>query len=160
MGELILSLLLTLSVFNTELQSVSQAREMKNTTIIKQETKVAKLDKIEQVKNKKYTYKWDRFELTAYTNNQGRSVHSKDYGRTASGKMTKAGVTIAADWKVLPKGTVVYIDGVGRRVVQDKGGAIKGHKIDVYVRTEHEARDFGRKKHIKVRVIKWGDNNK
>ncbi|MDY8021172.1 3D domain-containing protein [Paenibacillus polymyxa] len=158
MGELILSLLLTLSVFNTELQSVSQAREMKNTTIIKQETKVAKLDKVEQVKHKQDTYKRERFELTAYTNNQGRSVHSKDYGRTASGKMTKAGETIAADWRVLPKGTVVYIDGIGRRVVQDKGRAIKGHRIDVYVRTEHEAVQFGRKKHVKVRVIKWGDN--
>ncbi|ODA08208.1 3D domain-containing protein [Paenibacillus polymyxa] len=159
MGELILSLLLALSVYNnTEAQSVKQVREMKNTTIIKQETKVAKLDKVEQVKHKQY--KWERFELTAYTNNQGRSVHSKDYGRTASGKMTKSGVTIAADWKVLPKGTVVYIEGVGKRIVQDTGGAIKGHKIDVYVRTEREARDFGRKKHIKVRVIKWGDNNK
>ncbi|MHB0943329.1 3D domain-containing protein [Paenibacillus sp. ALE1] len=158
LGELILSLLLALSVCNnTEAKSVNQVREMKNTTI-KQEVKVAKLDKTKQVKNKKDTYKWDRFELTAYTNNQGRSVNSKDYGRTASGKMTKAGETIAADWRVLPKGTVVYIDGVGRRVVQDKGGAIKGHKIDVYVRTENEARQFGRKKHVKVRVIKWGDN--
>ncbi|MET3209735.1 UNVERIFIED_CONTAM: 3D (Asp-Asp-Asp) domain-containing protein [Paenibacillus sp. PvR008] len=159
MGELILSLLLALSVYNnTEAQSVNQVREMKNTTNIKQEIKVAKLDKIEQVTHKKDTYKWERFELTAYTNNQGRSVSSKDYGRTASGKMTKAGETIAADWRVLPEGTVVYIDGVGIRVVQDKGGLIKGKKIDVYVRTEHEAREFGRKKHIKVRVIKWGDN--
>ncbi|KAF6630920.1 3D domain-containing protein [Paenibacillus sp. EKM208P] len=131
---------------------------MKNTTIIKQETKVAKLDQVEQVNHKQDTYKSERFELTAYTNNQGRSVHSKDYGRTASGKMTKSGVTIAADWRVLPKGTVVYIEGVGKRVVQDKGGAIKGHKIDVYVRTESEARQFGRKKHVKVRVIKWGEN--
>ncbi|QNR70188.1 3D domain-containing protein [Paenibacillus peoriae] len=131
---------------------------MKNTTITKQETQIAKLDKIKQVKHKNDTYKWERFELTAYTNNQGRSVHSKDYGRTASGKMTKAGETIATDWRVLPKGTVVYIDGVGRRVVQDKGGAIKGHRIDVYVRTEHEAEQFGRKKHVKVRVIKWGEN--
>ncbi|MBE7896172.1 hypothetical protein G7L40_20285 [Paenibacillus polymyxa] len=127
---------------------------MKNTTNTKEETQIAKLDKIKQVD----TYRWDRFELTAYTNNQGRNVHNKDYGRTASGKMTKAGETIAADWRVLPKGTVVYIDGVGRRVVQDKGGAIKGHKIDVYVRTESEARQFGRKKHVKVRVIKWGEN--
>ncbi|MEK4427753.1 3D domain-containing protein [Paenibacillus sp. FSL M7-0802] len=158
MGELILSLLLTLSVWNnTGAQSVNQVREMKNTTI-KQEVKVAKLDKIKQVKHKKDTYRWDRFELTAYTNNQGRSVNDRDYGRTASGKLTKEGVTIAADWRVLPKNTVVYIEGVGKRVVQDKGGAIKGHKIDVYVRTESEARQFGRKKHVKVRVIKWGDN--
>lgn len=131
---------------------------MKNTINIKQETKVAKLDKIEQAKNKKDTYRWERFELTAYTNNQGRSVHSKDYGRTASGKMTKAGETIAADWRVLPKGTVVYIDGVGQRTVMDKGGAIRNKRIDVYVKTEREARDFGRKKNVKVRVIKWGEN--
>ncbi|MGG1650512.1 3D domain-containing protein [Paenibacillus sp. NRS-1775] len=159
MGELILSLLLTLSVWNnTEAKSVNQIREMKNTINIKQETKVAKLDKIEQAKNKKDTYRWERFELTAYTNNQGRSVHSKDYGRTASGKMTKAGETIAADWRVLPKGTVVYIDGVGQRTVMDKGGAIRNKRIDVYVKTEREARDFGRKKNVKVRVIKWGEN--
>ncbi|PIH59205.1 hypothetical protein CS562_14280 [Paenibacillus sp. LK1] len=96
------------------------------------------------------------FELTAYTNHEnstGKSKGDPDYGITASGAKTEEGVTIAADWRVLPKGTRVYIDGVGERTVLDKGGAIKGQKIDVYFESEEEALEFGRKKHVKVRII-------
>lgn len=54
-------------------------------------------------------------------------------GITASGKKAVEGITVAADPKVLPLGTKIYIEGLGERVVQDTGGAIKNNKIDVYV---------------------------
>ena len=63
---------------------------------------------------------------------------------TASGAVAEQGVTIAADWDVLPPGTVVYIDGLGERVVQDRGGAIKGNAVDIYFEDHDEALVFGR----------------
>ena len=62
---------------------------------------------------------------------------------TASGEPVTPGVTIAADPDVLPLGTRVYIEGIGERVVQDTGGAIRGHKIDLAVESHREAVEFG-----------------
>ena len=62
-------------------------------------------------------------------------------GVTASGKKVAEGM-IAADWKVLPKGTKVYIkrgDNFIEKVVEDRGGAIQGNKIDVYVPSHGDA---------------------
>ncbi|RPK31802.1 3D domain-containing protein [Paenibacillus xylanexedens] len=166
--EVLLSLLLALSIGQAGLESANQAREAKNTTKIESvkveqsaEPKKVVKKEVKQVKvvsSKKSDgeYDWMYFELTAYSNHEnstGKNKGDADYGITASGEKTKEGVTIAADWRVLPKGTRVYIDGVGERVVQDKGGDIKNKRIDVYFETEKEALNFGRKKHIKVRII-------
>lgn len=77
------------------------------------------------------------FKLTAY--DACMSCCGKTNGITASGAKAQAGVTIAADTRVLPVGTRVYIENVGERVVQDRGGAIKGNKIDVFVNNHSEA---------------------
>ena len=53
-------------------------------------------------------------------------------GKTASGATATVGVTIAAP-SYLKFGTKLYIEGVGYRTVQDRGGAIKGNKLDVFV---------------------------
>lgn len=62
---------------------------------------------------------------------------------TASGSPVTPGVTVAADPAVLPLGTRVYIDGIGERVVQDTGGAIRGRKIDLAVESHREAVEWG-----------------
>lgn len=62
---------------------------------------------------------------------------------TKSGEPVTPGVTVAADPDVLPLGTRIYIDGVGERVVQDTGGAIKGRKIDLAVESHVEAVEWG-----------------
>ena len=67
----------------------------------------------------------------------------KSDGITASGVKATEGVTIATD-KSIPFGTKVYIDGVGERIVQDRGGAIKGNRIDLYFDSHQEALNFGR----------------
>lgn len=62
---------------------------------------------------------------------------------TKSGEPVTPGVTVAADPAVLPLGTRIYIDGIGERVVQDTGGAIRGHKIDLAVENHQEAVEWG-----------------
>ena len=62
-------------------------------------------------------------------------------GPTASGVMPTAGVTIAAD-KSVPFGTKLMIDGQ-TYIVQDRGGAIKGNRIDVFCKTHSEAINRG-----------------
>lgn len=63
-------------------------------------------------------------------------------GITASGKTARANHTIAADTSVLPFGTEVYIDGQ-KYVVEDRGGAIKGKRIDVFYGSHQEAYNHG-----------------
>lgn len=54
----------------------------------------------------------------------------KTDGITASGVKAQVGRTCAAP-KGFAFGTRLYIDGIGERIVEDRGGAIKGNKIDV-----------------------------
>ena len=62
--------------------------------------------------------------------------------KTASGEYAKEGVTIAADTSVLPFGTIVLIDG-HEYIVQDRGGAMDGNKLDIYFESHEEALQFG-----------------
>lgn len=81
----------------------------------------------------------------------------KTDGITASGAVAREGVTVAVDTKSIPLGTYLYIEGIGYRVAQDVGGAVKGNKIDVYVKTHDEALQCGVDKNINVwRLIENG----
>lgn len=63
-------------------------------------------------------------------------------GITASGKVAKFGM-VAADTRVLPFGTKLYIPGYGYGVVEDRGGAIKGNRIDLCYTSLNEAFGWG-----------------
>lgn len=67
----------------------------------------------------------------------------KKVGVTASGTKAKPG-TIAADTSVFPFGTRMNIPGYGWGTVEDRGGAIKGGKIDLFFKTHKQALDWGR----------------
>jgi len=75
----------------------------------------------------------------------------KKVGITASGKKAKPG-TIAADTALYPFGTVMYIPGYGYGRVEDRGGAIKGQKIDLYFKSHKAALQWGRQR---KRVTIW-----
>jgi 3D (Asp-Asp-Asp) domain-containing protein len=78
----------------------------------------------------------------------------KTDGITRSGIKAVEGVTVASDWRVLPCGTRIYIDGIeGYRVVQDTGSAVRNNRIDIYCDSEQEAKSFG-KQEIRVYILK------
>ncbi len=74
----------------------------------------------------------------------------KAVGVTASGTRARRG-TVAADTAVLPFGTIVEVPGYGYGRVEDRGGAIKGEKLDLWFPTHEEAQVWGRKR-LDVRV--------
>ncbi len=82
------------------------------------------------------------FEITYYC--PCTACCGKTDGITASGTLAIEGQTVAADWEVLAPGTEIYIDGIGFRTVEDKGGAINGNKLDVYMDSHIAALDAGR----------------
>ena len=68
-------------------------------------------------------------------------------GRMANGTPVHRGA-IAADPRVLPLGTRVYVSAgnlSGEYVVKDTGGAIKGRRIDIWVPSTGQAMNFGRR---------------
>lgn len=73
-------------------------------------------------------------------------------GQTASGSQARIG-TVAADPKVLPIGTIVYVPDYGWGRVEDKGGAIKGNKIDLWYTNHAAAHKWGRKR-IPIKIWK------
>lgn len=88
---------------------------------------------------------------SAYTASTcGKSAGSSGYGITASGARASAWYTVAAG-KCYPLGTIIYIPyfanspNGGWFVVQDRGGAIKNNKLDVYMNTYNECINFGRR---------------
>ena len=52
--------------------------------------------------------------------------------------------TIAVDPSIIPLGSKVYIPGYGEAVAADTGGAIKGHRIDLFLNSENECINWGR----------------
>lgn len=100
---------------------------------------------------------WQPFEVTAYTagaESTGKSVGDAGYGITASGLPVNEGITIACPPE-LSFGTRVEIEGTGERVCQDRGGAIKGRRIDVYMNDLSKASEFGRQQ-VSVKIIERG----
>ena len=72
-------------------------------------------------------------------------------GLTATGIKARFGV-IAVDPRVIPLGTLVYVEGYGLALAADTGGAIKGKKIDLCFNTEAEAIRWGRRP-VRVHVL-------
>lgn len=59
---------------------------------------------------------------------------------------------IAVDPRVIPLGTKVWVEGYGEAIAGDTGGAIKGHKIDVFIPSQENALAWGVKT-VKLRVL-------
>ncbi|RFU62671.1 DUF348 domain-containing protein [Peribacillus glennii] len=76
-------------------------------------------------------------------------------GITATGinlKSNPGAKVIAVDPRVIPLGSRVFVEGYGYAIAGDTGGAIKGHKIDVFFPSKSQAYRWGRKQ-VKIRVM-------
>jgi 3D (Asp-Asp-Asp) domain-containing protein len=100
------------------------------------------------------------FTCTAYAPLDPKAKKGMDYSGnpsvTASGTLFNHHFTIAAP-SYIPFGSWVYIETVGWRRVDDRGGKIKRRRLDIGMRTRKEAKQFGVRKlkvwvdpHIKV----------
>lgn len=92
-----------------------------------------------------------KLNASAYTASTcGKSPADSKYGITASGSKAQAWYTVAAG-KGYAIGTVMYIPyfkdapNKGWFVVQDRGGAISNSKVDIYMDTYSECKEFGRR---------------
>jgi 3D (Asp-Asp-Asp) domain-containing protein len=86
--------------------------------------------------------------VIAYGPNRGEP---KQVGITASGVRARPG-TVAADTSVLPFGTVIQVPGYGYGKIEDRGGAIKGNRLDLWFASHAEARKWGRRT---MRIQAW-----
>lgn len=95
-----------------------------------------------------------QFDLSFYCPCE-KCVGKKKIVRTASGTKPKANYTIAVDTRIIPLGSILYIEGFGYFIAQDTGSAIKGNRIDIFVDSHKQALKLGRKK-ANVYLLKKG----
>lgn len=95
------------------------------------------------------------FKLTFYTPHELGASSAKQL-RTATGTIPKEGRTIAVDTRIIPKNSLVYIEGWGYYIAEDTGGAIKNNRIDIYLDSHHKAIQLGNNKRARVFIIKKG----
>lgn len=73
-------------------------------------------------------------------------------GITATGTVPVEGRTLACP-RELPARTLVYVTGVGARLCEDRGGAIRGNVVDVFVADSAAAVEFGRRPVLVFRLV-------
>ncbi|MCI9616576.1 MAG: hypothetical protein HFG31_01065 [Eubacterium sp.] len=123
-------------------------KNTKTVSVKKQKIVLSSNKKAKKKSKKKSNYKKKKnklknigtYKITGYCGCS--SCCGKTDGVTASGTQATAGRTIAADTTKLPFGTKVVIDG-HTYTVEDRGGAIKGNKIDVYFSSHSKALQWG-----------------
>ncbi len=87
--------------------------------------------------------------LSAYTASADEC--GKSDGITASGVKVKEKRTLACPPQYV-FGTKIKIKGMGVYVCEDRGGAIKGNRFDIYMKTKKQAFSFGRR-YLEVQII-------
>lgn len=136
------------AVLNARVQQLTQERDIyasrfqnwSDRALRDEETISVLQDRLDSMADGKiYLEEAGTFMCTAYCTEQYQHICGEGRGITASGQPIQADVTVAADQTLLPYGTVLYIEGVGIRIVQDKGAGVQGYHLDVAVVTHENA---------------------
>jgi 3D (Asp-Asp-Asp) domain-containing protein len=129
-----------------ELSSNETKTKLVSEEIIKIPYKFNGYQEVKQIK-----YKGGKFAINASAYTAAADECGKSDGITASGKLVKENHTIACppQYKL---GTKIEIEGRGVYTCEDRGGAIKGNHIDIYVKTKAQAFSFGRR-NLTARVV-------
>lgn len=97
----------------------------------------------------KQAYLWTTLSKEPFTINASAYTAAADEcgksdGITASGLKVAENRTLACP-PSFPFGTKMSIEGMGEFRCEDRGGAIKGNHVDIYMQTKKEAFAFGRR---------------
>jgi 3D (Asp-Asp-Asp) domain-containing protein len=134
------------------------AKADENIEVVTEETVVeAPVKTEEEIKNEAILAKWrikqiakwenlpkGEFTINASAYTAAADECDNDLGITASGLKVQEKRTIACPPE-FPFGAKLSIEGYGTFVCEDRGGAIKGNHIDIYMETKSEAFAFGRR---------------
>jgi len=104
--------------------------------------------KIMDIWKEKQIFQWnslptEKFTINASAYTAAADECGKNDGVTASGVKVQENRTLACPPQY-PFGAKIQIDGYGVYTCEDRGGAIKGNKFDIYMQTKSEAFAFGR----------------
>ena len=127
--------------FAVEKTPVSEAAPV--VEIETKETKILKRWKEKQLSLWK-TLPKGQFVMNASAYTAAADECGKSDGITASGLKVEEKRTLACP-PAYPFGARVKIEGMGEFRCEDRGGAIKGNKFDIYMETKKEAFSFGRR---------------
>lgn len=129
-----------ITVQNTPAETVEEVKEL---------PKDEKMEKVLARWQKKQAYLWNnlpkgKFTINASAYTAAADECGKSDGITSSGVKVEINRTIACPPN-LPFGAKMNIEGMGTYICEDRGGAIKGNHIDIYMETKAEAFKFGRR---------------
>jgi 3D (Asp-Asp-Asp) domain-containing protein len=107
-----------------------------------------------------YNHSSNLYKAAGSGTDRAEEFHATAYcitGITKSGAMTAPGL-VATDPKVIPLGSMIYVDSPwmgGVYQVLDTGALIKGKIIDIFIPNYDMCRKFGRRT-VKVKVLRYG----
>ncbi|RBP91273.1 3D (Asp-Asp-Asp) domain-containing protein [Cytobacillus firmus] len=156
------------SKFDHTLKSVGVAfKFLKQAVSLEPKISASEAVAIEQPPTLEDSIDWSQYQkkqviatgYTAFYESTGKNPDHPSFGITYSGVKVKRDLysTVAADLNVFPIGTILFVPGYGYGVVADKGGAIKGNKLDLYYETVDDVYNNWGKKTLEVYIVEMGD---
>lgn len=156
------------SNFEHTLKSVGVAfKFLKQAVSLEPKISASEAVAIEQAPTLEESIDWSQYQkkqviatgYTAFYESTGKNPDHPSFGITYSGVKVKRDLysTVAADLNVFPIGTILFIPDYGYGVVADKGGAIKGDKLDLYYETVDDVYNNWGKKTLDVYIVEMGD---